>query len=133
ITLLVGIVATTWQARIARAERARSARRFNEVRQLANSIVFEVHDAIANLPGSTPARSVLVQRGLKYLDSLAKDAAGDRGLPRELAAAYEKLGAVQYTPTVAHLGDLPGALESHKKAAALRAAWVASDPANRAL
>jgi non-specific serine/threonine protein kinase/serine/threonine-protein kinase len=131
ITLLVGIVATTWQARVARAERARSERRFNEVRQLANSIVFEVHDAVANLPGSTPARSLIVQRGLKYLDSLAKDAAGDRGLQRELAAAYEKLGAVQYTPTVAHLGDLPGALESHRKAAALREALVAADPSNR--
>src|SRR5687767_12368922 len=131
ITLIVGIVATTWQARVARAERERSERRFNEVRQLANSIVFEVHDAVWNLPGSTPARSLIVQRGLKYLDSLAKDAAGDRGLQRELAAAYEKLGAVQYTPSVAHLGDLPGALESHRKAAALREALVAAEPNNR--
>jgi len=130
LTLLIGIVTTVWQARVARAERARAERRFNEVRQLANSFVFEVHDAVANLPGSTPARSLIVQRGLKYLDSLAQDAAGDRGLQRELAAAYEKLGAVQYTPTVAHLGDLAGALESHRKAAALREALVAADPGN---
>ena len=130
ITLLVGIIATAWQARVARAERARSERRFNEVRQLANSFVFEVHDAVVNLPGSTTARSLIVQRGLNYLDSLAQDASGDRGLQRELAAAYEKLGAVQYTPSVAHLGDLPGALESHRKAAALREALVASEPSN---
>ena len=130
VTLLAGIITTTWQARVARAERARSERRFNEVRQLANSFVFEVHDAIANLPGSTAARSLIVQRGLKYLDSLAQDAGNDRGLQRELAAAYEKLGAVQYTPTIAHLGDLQGALESHRKAAALREALVASDPGN---
>lgn len=131
LTLVVGIAATAWQARVARAERARAERRFNQVRQLANSFVFEVHDAVANLPGSTPARSLIVQRGLNYLDSLAQDAANDRGLQRELAAAYEKLGAVQYTPTVAHLGDLQGALESHRKAAALREALVASDPGNR--
>ena len=130
ITLLVGIIATAWQARVARAERARSERRFNEVRQLANSFVFEVHDAVVNLPGSTTARSLIVQRGLNYLDSLAQDASGDRGLQRELAAAYEKLGAVQYTPSVAHLGDLPGALESHRKAATLREALVSSDPSN---
>jgi non-specific serine/threonine protein kinase/serine/threonine-protein kinase len=130
VTLLAGIITTTWQARVARAERVRSERRFNEVRQLANSFVFEVHDAIANLPGSTAARSLIVQRGLKYLDSLAQDAGNDRGLQRELAAAYEKLGAVQYTPTIAHLGDLQGALQSHRKAAALREALVASDPAN---
>ena len=131
VTLLFGIIATAWQARVARAERARAERRFNEVRQLANSIVFEVHDAIVNLPGSTPARSLIVQRGLNYLDSLAQDAAGDRGLQRELAAAYEKLGGVQYTPSVAHLGDLDGALQSHRKAAALREALVAADPGNR--
>jgi eukaryotic-like serine/threonine-protein kinase len=131
VTLLVGILATAWQARVARAERARAERRFNEVRQLANSIVFEVHDAIVNLPGSTTARSLIVQRGLNYLDSLAQDAADDRGLQRELAAAYEKLGAVQYTPSVAHLGDLQGALQSHRKAAALREALVAADPNNR--
>ncbi len=130
ITLVAGIVITLNQNRIARAERAKAERRFNEVRQLANSFVFEVHDAIVNLPGATPARSVIVQRGLKYLDSLAEDAAGDRSLQRELAAAYEKLGAVQYTPSVAHLGDLAGALESHRKAAALREALVAADPAN---
>ena len=131
LTLLVGIITTAWQARVARAERARAERRFNEVRQLANSIVLEVHDAIVNLPGSTQARALIVERGLNYLDSLAQDAAGDRGLQRELAAAYEKLGAVQYTPSVAHLGDLEGALQSHRKAAALREALVAADPNNR--
>jgi eukaryotic-like serine/threonine-protein kinase len=130
LTLLIGIIATVWQARVARAERARAERRFEEVRQLANSFVFEVHDAVVNLPGSTPARSLIVQRGLKYLDSLAQDAADDRGLQRELAVAYEKLGAVQYTPSVAHLGDLDGALESHRKAAVLREALVTADPAN---
>ena len=130
VTLLVGIIATVWQARVARAERARAERRFNEVRQLANSFVFEVHDAVANLPGATPARSLIVQRGLKYLDSLAQDAAGDRGLQRELAGAYEKLGAVHYTPSVAHLGDLAVALESHRKEAALREALLAADPGN---
>jgi non-specific serine/threonine protein kinase/serine/threonine-protein kinase len=130
VTLLVGIIATAWQARVARAERARAERRFNEVRQLANSFVFDVHDAVVNLPGSTTARSLIVKKGLEYLDSLAHDAAGDRGLQRELAAAYEKLGAVQYTPSVAHLGDLEGALQSHRKAAALREALVAAEPNN---
>ena len=129
-TLIGGIIATSWKNSVARAERARAERRFSEVRQLANSFVFEVHDSIEKLPGSTPARSLIVQRGLKYLDSLAQDATGDRELQRELAAAYEKLGAVQYTPSVAHLGDLSGAIESHRKAAALREALVAAEPDN---
>jgi non-specific serine/threonine protein kinase/serine/threonine-protein kinase len=130
LTLIGGIIATAWKNSVARAERARAERRFGEVRQLANSFVFEVHDSIEKLPGSTPARSLIVQRGLKYLDSLAQDATGDRELQRELAGAYEKLGAVQYTPSVAHLGDLSGAIESHRKAAALREALVAAEPNN---
>ena len=53
VTLLAGIVTTAWQARVARFERARAERRFNDVRKLANSVLFELHDAIEKLPGST--------------------------------------------------------------------------------
>ncbi|MDQ3688187.1 MAG: tetratricopeptide repeat protein, partial [Acidobacteriota bacterium] len=130
VTLLAGVVATLWQARVARAERARAERRFNDVRQLANSFVFEFHDAIQNLPGSTPARALVVKRALEYLDSLAQEAGNDPSLQRELATAYEKLGMVQNTPTVAHLGDSAGAMQSHRKAAALREALVAGDSTN---
>jgi len=130
VTLLAGVVATLWQARVARAERARAERRFNDVRQLANSFVFEFHDAIQNLPGSTPARALVVKRALQYLDSLAQEAGNDPSLQRELATAYDKLGTVQNTPTVAHLGDSAGAMPSHRKAAALREALVAGDSTN---
>ncbi len=130
VTLVAGIVATLWQARVARAERERAERRFNDVRRLANSFVFEFHDAIQNLPGSTPARALVVKRALEYLDSLAQEAGNDPSLQRELATAYEKLGMVQNTPTVAHLGDSAGAMQSHRKAAALREALVAADSTN---
>ena len=36
--------------------RARAEKRFNDVRQLSDSLIFDVHDAIQNLPGATPAR-----------------------------------------------------------------------------
>ena len=35
LALVGGIVATSWQAQVARAERAKAERRFNEVRHLA--------------------------------------------------------------------------------------------------
>jgi serine/threonine protein kinase len=41
LSLVAGMIATVWQARIARAERARADRRFNDVRRLANSFLFE--------------------------------------------------------------------------------------------
>ncbi|HVF29107.1 MAG TPA: hypothetical protein VM943_12755, partial [Pyrinomonadaceae bacterium] len=130
VSLVAGMIATLWQARVARAERERAERRFNDVRRLATSFVFEFHDAIHNLPGSTPARALVVKRSLEYLDGLSQEAGDDPSLQRELAAAYEKLGAVQDTPSVAHLGDSAGAMRSHRKALALREKLVNADPAN---
>src|SRR5262249_39357611 len=66
-SLITGLVATLWQAHIARMERAEAELRFNDVRRLANSFLFEFHDAIENLPGSTPARELVVKRALEYL------------------------------------------------------------------
>lgn len=120
LSFVVGTVGITWQAMVARSERARAERRFNEVRRVANSFMFEIHDAIANLAGSTPARELVVKRALEYLDSLAREAGNDPSLQRELAEAYHRLAEIQGSPTGANLGDTAGALDSYRKALALR-------------
>jgi non-specific serine/threonine protein kinase/serine/threonine-protein kinase len=114
--LLGGVVATARQARVAQAERARAERRFNDVRQLANSLIFELHDSIEKLPGSTPVRQLLVKRALEYLRSLADEAGDSPALQRELALAYQKVGDVQGNPYRANLGDLQGATGSFRQA-----------------
>jgi len=119
LALVAGIVGTTSQARLARAERARAEQRFNDVRQLANSFIFEMHDAIRELPGSTPARQLLVTKGLEYLDKLSRDAGDHPDLKRELANAYVKVGDVQGRPLNPNLGDTAGALDSYRKAIAI--------------
>ena len=102
LSLVGGIVMTTWQAQRARAqeaiaiaEKARAERRFNEVRQLARSVMFDYHDAIEDLSGATAIRERLVKDGLAYLDSLAREAGDDPELQRELAAAYDRVGDVR--------------------------------------
>lgn len=119
IALTAGMLATLREARIAE-------RRFNDVPQLANSLMFEVHDSIKDLAGATPARKLLVSKALQYLDSLSQEAAGDTSLQRELAAAYEKVGHVQGDPYTANLGDTAGALASYRKALAIRASLAAT-------
>ncbi len=116
ITLLGGIVATVRQARIARAERAKAERRFNDVRKLATSLIFDVHDSIQNLPGATPVRKLIVDRAVHYLDSLETEAPDDVDLQRELAWAYQRVGLVQGDLFAGNLGDSGGALESIRKA-----------------
>jgi non-specific serine/threonine protein kinase/serine/threonine-protein kinase len=120
LSLVGGIAATAYQARIARRERATAQRRFDEVRQLAHSFLFEFHDAIQDLSGATPARELLVKRGLQYLDQLSRESGDDPGLVAELAAAYQKVGDVQGRTGFANLGDRHGALASYRKALALR-------------
>jgi serine/threonine protein kinase/tetratricopeptide (TPR) repeat protein len=126
LALLGGLVSTSWQARIAERERQRAERRFAEVRQLANALLFDLHDEVAKLPGSTSARQLIVSRALAYLDSLAAEGGDNLELLRELATAYERVGTVQGNPYFANLGDTSGAIASYEKALALRQQVVAA-------
>src|SRR5579863_7314823 len=118
--VLGGVAATVREARIAAVNERRAERRFNDVRKLANSLMFEIHDAIRDLPGSTSARRLLVTRALEYLDSLSEQSTGDVSLQKELASAYERVGDVLGYPYGANLGDSAGALHSYRKALAIR-------------
>ncbi len=108
------------QAELARQEKARAERRFNDVRAMANSLMFEIHDSIRDLPGSTSARKLLVDRARQYLDTLSTEGGNDPSLTRELASAYERVGDVQGNPRFANLGDTAGAIESYRNALRLR-------------
>jgi serine/threonine protein kinase len=122
-SLLGGLLATARQARIAE-------RRFQDVRALADSLLFEVHDAIAPLPGSTPARQLLVRNGLAYLDRLAAETGGDPALELDLAAAYERVGDVQGNPNQPNLGDIAGALAAYQKARQILGRLLLRSPAS---
>jgi non-specific serine/threonine protein kinase/serine/threonine-protein kinase len=113
LALVAGLGITMWEAKLAN-------RRLNDVRGLTNSLIFDVHDSIKDLPGSTPARKIIVDRAMQYLNVLAQEFAGDIGLQRELATAYEKLGSVQGDFLENNLGDAEGTLTSYKKALELR-------------
>ena len=108
-SLIGGIVTTTFQAR-------RAERRFQEVRTLANAFLFEVHDQIETLPGSTKARESIVSTVLRYLNRLASESSGDPSLQWELATAYQKIGDVQGYTVRPNLGQTAAAMESQRKA-----------------
>ncbi len=123
--LLTGFGATLYQATIARRERARAQQRFNDVRQLANSFMFEINEKIGESP--IQARELLVTRALEYLDKLAQESDGDTELQAELATAYEKIGHVQAELFNPSLGKSSDALASHKKSLEIREKLFAVD------
>jgi eukaryotic-like serine/threonine-protein kinase len=138
VTLVGGVIATTWQAREARIQsklayeaQARAERRFAEVRKLANALLFEYHDAVMDLPGATAVRARLVGDALDYLNGLAEEAAGDRSLQRELALAYRKVAQVQGgLSDSATLGDTSGAVASQRTSVAILESLLAANPAD---
>jgi len=103
------------QRQNAETQQERAERRFAQVRKLANTFLFDFHDKIAALPGSTVAREMVVKTALEYLDSLAKEAEGDVLLQNELAAAYLRIGDVQGFPRQANLGHMDAALVSYRR------------------
>lgn len=128
LILISGIVATTIQARRANIEREKAERRFNDVRTLANSFIFEVNEKIGESP--IKARELLVTRAVEYLDKLVAEAGDNPDLQAELAAGYEKIGDVQAEYFGSGTGDTAGALGNHRKALTIRQKLSADDPAN---
>jgi serine/threonine protein kinase len=116
ISLIIGLIATVHEARIAEENRRRAERRFNDVRQLANSLMFEVHDSIRNLPGATAARLLIIERAQQYLDSLAEESQSDPSLLLELATAYSRLAMVQGDVLNANLGQSAQSAKNYRKA-----------------
>ena len=128
VSLVAGLGVAVRQARVAEAERLRAEARFQDVRRLANSVIYELHDAIGNLPGATPVRQLMVTRALEYLDRLSAEDRDDLALKRELADAYQRVGQVQGGGVGANLGDTKGAVESYRKALAIRQALAGRSP-----
>ena len=112
LVLAAGLAGSLREQRLADA-------RLAQVRELANKLVFDVHDAVQDLPGATPARKVIVQTAITYLDSASASAKGDPRAERELASAYRRLGDVQGNVAGSSLGDTVSALVSYQKAKAL--------------
>ena len=116
VAILAALGVSIWQTQVARAERRRAEQRFADARQLANSVIFDIHDDILKLEGSTPVRRRIVAEALGYLERLSQDPGGDAAFKIELARAYFRIGSLQGSPSISNLGDRAGAARSFAKA-----------------
>jgi tetratricopeptide (TPR) repeat protein len=130
-TLAAGVAAVGWQAGVANRERRKAEARSADLRQLNNSLLSELDDAIQQLPGSTNAQKLLVTRVLEHLDRMAKDARGDRETQIDLVDAYTRLANLQGNSYDQNLGDTQGALNSIGKAIALAQALAGQNSKDR--
>jgi len=123
VAVLGASAVAIWQRGVARQEQARADQRFREVRQLANALIFKIHDAVAPLAGSTPVRRTIVDEALAYLERLERESgADDVTLRLEMAAAYRKIGAILGDPQRPNLGDRDAAIAQYERGRALATA-----------
>jgi tRNA A-37 threonylcarbamoyl transferase component Bud32/tetratricopeptide (TPR) repeat protein len=116
-----GAAVAVYQARIAQ-------QRFQQVRSLARSFVFDYQDELAKVDGNTAVREKMVRTALQYLDTLSRSAASDLELQKELAAAYQRVGDTQGFPTAPNLGHTQDAIASYRKGAAIYEAVALREP-----
>ena len=115
VAVAAGVAATWWQARVAAQERDRARRQFNAVRGLAGSMLGELNDAVERLPGSTPARAILLRRATEYLDALSREAVDDPSLRHEVGYGYFRLAVVQGVNGLPNIGDREASRASLRK------------------
>ncbi|MBX3483439.1 serine/threonine-protein kinase [Phenylobacterium sp.] len=78
----------------AEAARAEAETRFEDVRTLAKSMMFDVYDEVAKVQGSVDARLKLAQTAQTYLDRLAADPHAPFDVRLEAGEGYFRLGRV---------------------------------------
>lgn len=111
-TLVGGIIATTYQSR-------RAERRFQLVRQMANTMLADLHPQLARLSGSTAVQLAMIKTVVQYLDALGQDSSGDPTLDFEVASAYFRVAGLEGGPTRQNLGQTTLAKEHYEKALAI--------------
>lgn len=133
---LVGLLILTisgiaiWQGIVANRERLKAEKRFEQVRKLANIVLFEYHDGIAQLPGATTMREKMVKDSLEFLDNLTAESLDNLELKRDIVKAYQKVGDIQGASDTGNVGKTDDALQSYQKGLAIQQIIVERNPEN---
>lgn len=120
MVLMLGTFAATGVAWLL-AERARAAeaQRFNDVRTLANYMLFDLNEQLRSVAGNTTARADLAEKAQTYLDALSQSAGEDRELMIEAVRGLVKLAETQGSPLQRNLAKDLSAKANLEKAALL--------------
>jgi tRNA A-37 threonylcarbamoyl transferase component Bud32/tetratricopeptide (TPR) repeat protein len=124
-------IAVAGGAGVALREASIANERFQQVRRLAHSFVFDYDTDLAKVEGNTAVREKMVRTALEYLNNLSRNAGRDLDLQKELAAAYQKVGDAQGFPSRPNLGHTDQAITSYRKASEIHEQIVARDPSHR--
>jgi len=105
VLLLIGALALALVANFrAQSARQEAEQRFDQTRAIARVLLFAAYDEVNRIPGSTRARAMLAQTGLRYLDALNASADAPIDVQVDIANGYVRLAQVMGAAGSAGLG-----------------------------
>jgi hypothetical protein len=123
---VIGLIGTSLYA-LAQAREA--TRRFNDVRVLAKSFLFDLNDELAKVPGNTNAQAMLLSTATQYIDKLAESAASDPSILDDAATGYYRLSRAIGGSSSNNLGRRTESVRYLEKAVASKRLLAARDAA----
>jgi tetratricopeptide (TPR) repeat protein len=95
ILLIVGgLAATSWAWLQAEAARKDASERFDQVRAIAGTLMFDVYDDIEKIPGTFSARETLASTAQAYLETLATPGTASPEVLLDVALGYARLSGI---------------------------------------
>ncbi|MEO1656597.1 MAG: serine/threonine-protein kinase [Pseudomonadota bacterium] len=132
LAAVLGIIGTSVVTSIlfVRAQTAEqeARQRFDEVRSLAKTLMFDIYDSVENLTGGFEARSIVIETVQDYLDTVSSLDSGTSDLRLEAALGYHRLADVQGDFTGASQGRVRESQENIEAALALVETVLAESP-----
>ncbi len=105
LALVGGLITVSALYRSAEANRAAADARFNDVRSLANYMMFDLYDAMEKVPGNTVPIASLAQESQSYIDSLSADDRTSLDVRLEAVRGYKRLADIMGNSKNMNLGD----------------------------
>ncbi len=128
LLIFAGSGAAVYQSTVAREQQQLAEARFQQVRKVANALIFDYHDEIAKLEGSLALREKLISDAVDYLDAISAADVTDTTLLYDLGVAYRKIGDVQGLNYVSNMGNIEAALINYQKSVNTFAKLIELDP-----
>lgn len=121
-----------WESGEATRQRTLAEGRYQDVRSLATSLLFDINDQVRGLAGASAVRRVAVTKALQYLDALYRQSHEDPAVGAELAAAYERAGDILGNIADSSMEGARAAMPPYSRALELRKQVAARRPGQAA-
>lgn len=116
VALIGALGVSLWAYGSAERAHAAEAERFDQVRTLANYMLFDLNGRLERTPGNTEARVRLAAEAQRYLTALAESPQASPEVRLETARGFIRLAQIQGVPPFPNFGEKDAARDSLERA-----------------